>query len=102
MCLLDLPFIIILYHCQSGIHWLRARAQKERWEEEVILVRYEMQWTVRYFLHNRGLWEERRRNSIGPGLVAYATRKASMWNFMALHADHTFSEQNSQYKRLMD
>ena len=84
------------------VHWLRARAQKEHWEEEVILIQYEMQWTVQYFLHNRGLWEEHHRNSIGLGLVAYAAHKASMWNFMALHADHTFSEQNSQYKRLMD
>ena len=53
------------------VHWLRAQAQKECWEEEVILIWYEMQWTVQYFLHNRGLWEEHHRNSIGPGLVAY-------------------------------
>ncbi|KAF8813481.1 hypothetical protein BYT27DRAFT_7084446 [Phlegmacium glaucopus] len=39
-------------------HWLGARAQKNRWKEEHILVGYEMEWSVRYFLYWEKVWEE--------------------------------------------
>jgi hypothetical protein len=38
------------------VHWLRARAQLMRWQEEVCLTNYEMQWTVRYFSHVSSKW----------------------------------------------
>jgi hypothetical protein len=39
------------------VHWLRARAQKARWQEEVTLLGYEMQWTVRYYMHMSERWQ---------------------------------------------
>jgi hypothetical protein len=83
------------------VHWLRARAQKERWAEEVTLVAYEMQWTVRYFLYNVQLWEGRRRNSTLHGPASYAARKAAMWHYMALNADRIFRSIDVLYKPLV-
>lgn len=39
------------------IHWLRARAQLMRWKEQVTLISYEMQWTVRYFSYMSHKWD---------------------------------------------
>jgi hypothetical protein len=38
------------------VHWLRARAQKNRWQEEFTLVKYEMEWTSRFFLYRAEEW----------------------------------------------
>lgn len=40
------------------VHYLRGRAQKMRWEEEHTLLRYEMDWTTRWFTHQAQLWHE--------------------------------------------
>lgn len=82
------------------VHWLRGRAQKLRWEEEVILVGYEMQWTVRFFVHKQEVWERRRVMANGnqaTGPAAYAARKAAMWGWMAQDANHSFIRANSGY-----
>jgi hypothetical protein len=80
---------------------LRARAQKLRWEEEVELVGYEMVWTVRYFAHNKGVWEKR-RNATPPGPASYAARKAAMWCTLASDADQAFSQVNRSYRKLFN
>jgi hypothetical protein len=74
----------------NRVHWLRARAQKQRWMEEFTLVGYEMTWTVNYFLHQSGLWENRGIAAENPGAVAYAVRKAAMWRAMAGISDKFF------------
>ena len=99
ICLTSTSFLDIFV--VQRVHWLQARGQKEQWNEEVILVRHEMEWTVQYFLHNRDVWEEQRKSSLHPGPALYAAHKASMWNYMALDANQTFSQQNSMYKRLL-
>ena len=81
------------------VHWLRARSQKHRWEEEVTLVCYEMVWTVSYFAHNQKVWEERMRNAQRPGPASYAARKAAMWCALATDADGTFSQVNRSYSQ---
>lgn len=40
------------------ISWLRAKARKERWEEECILLKSEMEWTTRYYKHKSAGWTE--------------------------------------------
>ncbi|KAG1782823.1 hypothetical protein EV702DRAFT_950816, partial [Suillus placidus] len=32
------------------VHWLRAKALRDRWREELILVKLEMDWTHNFFL----------------------------------------------------
>ncbi|KAF8801026.1 hypothetical protein BYT27DRAFT_7227064 [Phlegmacium glaucopus] len=71
------------------VHWLRARAQLNRWQEEVSLTAYEMQWT-------------RWAGVMGPngtaGLVAYAKRKQAMWEHLRVRADMTFTLLIDAYK----
>ncbi|KAG6326274.1 hypothetical protein ID866_12815, partial [Astraeus odoratus] len=31
------------------ITWLKAKARRDRWKEELLLVRYEMLWTTLWF-----------------------------------------------------
>jgi len=87
-----------------------------RWGEEVILTTYEMQWSVRYFIHKSKFWAE---NNTLPGIsvdqldpinlnfsgaennagaLAYAKRKQSIWYQLALKADRTFKTINNAYK----
>jgi hypothetical protein len=72
-----------------------------RWKEEVELVGYEMGWTVRYFAHNREVWEERRKNAKHAGPASYAARKAAMWGDIATDADNAFSVVNRSYTPLL-
>ena len=76
------------------IHWLRACAQKHRWDEESILVEYEMQWTVQYFLDKICVWDEHRQNALVDkkhGAAAYVAQKSATWSEMVQNADRTFS-----------
>jgi hypothetical protein len=103
MCVLFLNLVnVIAYHVLlvERVHWLRARAQKQRWEEEVTLVGYEMQWTVRFFIHKQEDWERRRtmaNDNQATGPAAYAARKAEMWGWMAQDANYSFIKANSVY-----
>lgn len=85
------------------VHWLRARAQYQRWREECILVGYEMQWTVRYFLNKSSLWKpsalpDADPEFATPGAAAYANRQATMWHRLALIADKSFKYYNVHYQ----
>jgi hypothetical protein len=58
--------------------------------EEFTLVSYEMKWTVNYFLHQSGIWENRKTSAENPGAVAYAARKSGMWRAVAGMSEHQF------------
>ncbi|KAF8802333.1 hypothetical protein BYT27DRAFT_7112690 [Phlegmacium glaucopus] len=84
------------------VHWLRARAQNNRWNEEHILVGYEMEWSVRYFLNNARVWEGRSDAAAGnPGAAAYAARQVTKWRQVAASCDHLFQGINPHYVRLV-
>ncbi|GLB37202.1 hypothetical protein LshimejAT787_0402530 [Lyophyllum shimeji] len=87
------------------VHYLRGRAQKNRWSEEFMRVGYEMQWTTRFFLYQADLWRTRgagaaKEGGLGPGPLAYAQRKTAMWKEMAVLADQGFWEVNPSYTKL--
>lgn len=87
------------YYCLvKRVHWLRARAHKERWHEEFMFVGYEMEWTVRYFTYKSHLWSNAVCPDSVPGPAAYAKRQASMWYHLALFADRSFNNTNVDYK----
>jgi hypothetical protein len=67
-----------------------------RWQEEVTLTRYEMQWTVAFFAYNRQKWGMHSCST--PGVTAYAKRKQAMWQQLAVRADRRFSLLNNAYK----
>ncbi|KAK6974636.1 CxC2 domain-containing protein [Favolaschia claudopus] len=66
------------------VEWSRAKARKDRWVEEVDLLREEMRRVLR-FLEWRAMWWEQKRSvthsvsaDIRAGLQAYAARQASL------------------------
>lgn len=103
-------FILNLIHLVRRVHWLRARAQLMRWQEEVTLTTYEMQWTVRYFIHKSKFWSDVQTipasTSNTPaniqfdvaGCHAYSKRKYWTWHQLAIKADNTFKVINNAYK----
>jgi hypothetical protein len=67
-----------------------------RWEEEVMLTTYEMQWTVAFFANNSDKWVMQLGSTAGA--IAYAKRKHAMWKELAVRADRTFRLLNNAYK----
>jgi hypothetical protein len=74
-----------------------------RWQEEVTLTTYEMQWTVRYFTYQSKIWSkildtsaEHIATSSGP--LAYAKRKQSTWENLSIKSDRIFRAINNAYK----
>ncbi|KAJ7197993.1 hypothetical protein GGX14DRAFT_374552 [Mycena pura] len=70
-------------HDSVRVEWSKAKARKERWEEEVQLLREEMKRVLR-FLRWRATWWEMRRGirrevsaRVRAGLEAYAARQAA-------------------------
>ncbi|KAF9031176.1 hypothetical protein BJ165DRAFT_1411233 [Panaeolus papilionaceus] len=84
------------------VHWLRARALCQRWEEEVELVTHEMAWVVRYFLYRAEGWK---RAALDPKTSkpasCYAYRQQHACLRIATHADMIFKTVNSQYQSPM-
>jgi hypothetical protein len=85
-----------------------------RWQEEVTLNSYEMQWTVRYYLHMSGKWVvpgdsgagaganagagPHSTTSLSPGAMAYCRRKHVDWQDMMKKADSIFRTTNPAYQ----
>ena len=80
------------------VHFLRARALRNRWKEEHILLNYEMQWTVRYFKKMSEKWKlGADAPDIPSGAKAYALRQESRWNRMAVNSDKVFKNTSFHY-----
>lgn len=61
---------------------MRARAHKDRWTEESVLVKNEMAWSINWYGAQQQRWEERATLSDDDGFLghaAYARRQAAMW-----------------------
>lgn len=85
-CKIHFHFFIIVkltsFFAVYKVHWLKARAWADRWEEEFQLVYSEMDWTLRYFQHQGGMWVQWTQKSLEEekmGHAAYAARQDSMW-----------------------
>lgn len=107
MCVL-FTFIVQYLNSQlvQRVHWLRARAQRMRWQEEVTLTTYEMQWTVKFFAYNAEKWKRIQVASaeVGKecaGATVYAKRKQATWDQLRLQSDRTFKSLNIAYKSPM-
>jgi hypothetical protein len=73
-----------------------------RWQEEVTLLTYEMQWTVRYFAYKSKNWSEMQKpsaeqSSSSAGALAYAKRKQWTWEHLSRKSDRTFTIINNAY-----
>jgi hypothetical protein len=76
------------------VHWLRAKAQKMRWIEELQCLQVEMGSAVRFFRHQEQFWIAK-QNIIEPlsrpGHSAWAARQSTMWSSMATQAESKFT-----------
>jgi hypothetical protein len=94
-----LKFNFINSYKVRRIHWLHACAQNNRWQEELVLMMYEMQWTVHHFLNQSLKWTlAANRPNIMPGPQAYAHRQSMIWQRLATAADIGFRQTTSQYQ----
>ena len=76
------------------VHWLRAKAQKTRWIEELQCLQVEMESALRFFQHQERFWQEKQEliePRSQPGHTAWAAKQSAMWHLMAMQADSKFS-----------
>ncbi|KAJ8584916.1 hypothetical protein M405DRAFT_746190 [Rhizopogon salebrosus TDB-379] len=77
------------------VHWLRTKAQRDHWAEELILVQHEMDWTYNFFIFKSTQWDARAQkakaeNQQGHG--CYAARQAQVYCTLAEHAEESFKK----------
>lgn len=71
--------------------WLRAHARKRRWDEEIILVPFEMACTERALEKKVKDWEGLALAAEHPGHRAYAHHQAAVWRGLRNHTSRMFS-----------
>ncbi|EFI27486.1 hypothetical protein CC1G_15521 [Coprinopsis cinerea okayama7 len=74
------------------LNWLRTTSRLKRWEEEVLLVRAEMGWTVRYMERKADEWEGKGGVSNSAGVQAVASCQAASWRKLAFQAKAAFKD----------
>ncbi|KAG1867501.1 hypothetical protein C8R48DRAFT_747361 [Suillus tomentosus] len=77
------------------VHWLRAKALRDRWREEMLLVKLEMDWTCKFFLWKTTIWGEHMQESLEkrlPGHGCYAGRQSHMYSLLAQDAQAAFQD----------
>ena len=75
------------------VNWLRAKAHVDRWDEELTLVKHEMQWTTLWFQNQAKIWEERSKREDGklpPGHRSYAAKQQKLWKAFQKKAKERF------------
>ncbi|KAI0341039.1 hypothetical protein BDW22DRAFT_1333083, partial [Trametopsis cervina] len=70
--------------------WLRAKARRDRWKEETVLIPFELECIARFYQHYRQIWTDRaekiHQRGQGAGHAAYALRQARVWQRLEEHA----------------
>ena len=76
------------------ISWLHTKARKERWEEECVLLRSEMDWAVNYYKHKSEEWKQLVLG--GEGNKQYlAFAQSELWTFLHDRAKSEFDIYNA-------
>ncbi|THU86296.1 hypothetical protein K435DRAFT_868422 [Dendrothele bispora CBS 962.96] len=66
------------------VNYLRAKARWDRWKEEKVLVKKEMEWRVAWFDHAQEVWMEREMSAdLSKGAKVYAAVQAEKWRMFA-------------------
>ncbi|KAJ7490188.1 hypothetical protein B0H11DRAFT_1719325 [Mycena galericulata] len=81
-------------HASIRVEWCRAKARKNRWEEEVELLREEarrvvryLEWQVRWW-NERAVMRESESEEMRGGLAAYGKKSAAAFAHLASHFRH--------------
>ncbi|KAG2138239.1 hypothetical protein BD769DRAFT_1663819 [Suillus cothurnatus] len=80
------------------VHWLQAKALRDRWKEEIELVQLEMEWTCNFFLWKAAKWGDQMQESLVkglPGHACYSGRQSHMYSLLAQDAQAAFQELQS-------
>ncbi|KIK20419.1 hypothetical protein PISMIDRAFT_105826 [Pisolithus microcarpus 441] len=70
------------------IHWLRAKAVQDRWQEEEELLICEFQWTANFFKYCADEWGKQKLSCDMPqscGICCYAVRQQKVYDRLAEH-----------------
>ncbi|KAG2029394.1 hypothetical protein BDR03DRAFT_827632, partial [Suillus americanus] len=74
-------------------NWLRMKALRDHWNEEVMLVKHEMQWSINFFKHRAKQWLGHMRDATSAGLTGhtcYAARQSHIYDQLVAHAEDSF------------
>lgn len=74
------------------VNWLRSRARRDRWAEELLILETEMGNVVRFFQTMACEWDRRAKAGIQLGQVTYAYRQRKVWLDMASNATERFRQ----------
>ncbi|KAG2048430.1 hypothetical protein BDR06DRAFT_895550 [Suillus hirtellus] len=77
------------------VNWLRTKALCDHWNEEVILVKHEMQWMINFFKHKAKQWLAHMDNAAlneMTGHACYAARQSQIYHDLARHAADLFGK----------
>ncbi|KAG1723452.1 hypothetical protein EDB19DRAFT_1645294, partial [Suillus lakei] len=75
------------------VHWLCAKALRDRWAEELLLVQHEMNWTCNFFLHKAEQWihlASIAKDAEKVGHLAYAVHQCKMYQCLYVDARDAF------------
>ncbi|KDQ25213.1 hypothetical protein PLEOSDRAFT_1106154 [Pleurotus ostreatus PC15] len=61
------------------INYLRAKARRDRWEEELILLKKEISWALEWFQYQSDKWSKMADTEASCGLIAYCHKMAFVW-----------------------
>ena len=76
------------------VNWLRAKCRKDRWAEELTLVKSEMEWTKLFYARRAAVWENRATALAltDPDLLYYASRQAWTWTLLRTQVENAIKE----------
>ncbi|ESK90031.1 hypothetical protein Moror_7921 [Moniliophthora roreri MCA 2997] len=77
---------------RNRVQWFRARADMERWQEEVEILSEEFRRAIRGLRKMGGVWRQLAITSseLGPGFVAFARRQAHNYEERVLRTEERF------------
>ncbi|KAF4580246.1 hypothetical protein EYR40_003228 [Pleurotus pulmonarius] len=61
------------------INYLRAKARRDRWEEELILLKKEISWALEWFQYQSDKWSKMADTETSSGLIAHSRKMAFVW-----------------------
>ncbi|KAG1832498.1 hypothetical protein EV424DRAFT_1342450 [Suillus variegatus] len=77
------------------VHWLRAKAMRDRWAEELLLVQHEMDWTCNFLLRKADEWiclGAISKLAQKHGHVAYSERQCKIYQRLFGEARDSFNQ----------
>ena len=84
-----------LFLLDNKVILLRAKARADRWEEEKMLIRYEMRWVVNCFEYKKSMlekWADESEKTKLIGHQIYAWKQVALWDNFINKAENSFKK----------